>query len=541
MKPILLSLFSALFFAFAGCQSKTEVDLIVIGQIHQGPGLPTAEAMAIHDGIIKAVGSEMDINSRFKGKATEKLAHVYPGWHDAHCHFLGLGLSMQKVDLSGTESYQEVVERCRAFNQKQNLGYITGRGWDHTDWGLTEMPSNELLNEAFPDIPVVIRRVDGHAALANDFALNQAGFTLETQIDGGEIQVIDGKLNGILNDNAVDTILNKLFPEPSPEQKKEALLLAQEKCLQYGLTSLTDAGLPWDDIQVISESQKSGDLKIRINSMVSYSPEALNGFDKAASLESDFLRIRSIKVYADGALGSRGACLLHPYHDRDNWHGYMITSLEEMKRAAERCLEMNIQVCTHAIGDSANRTTLNVYDEILPENSDARWRIEHAQVVHPTDQKKFDGKRIIPSVQPTHATSDMYWAESRLGPDRVKNAYAYANLLNQAKVLPLGTDFPVEKVNPYLTWFAASTRQDLQGFPEGGFLNDQALSFEEIWKGMTLDPAYSAHLEDKLGSLEPGKFADFIVFTNDIQSTPAEKIPDLRPELVFIGGVNVLK
>jgi len=385
---------------------------------------------------------------------------------------------------------------------------------------------------------VALTRIDGHAMIVNQKALDKANIDEATPVFGGEIVQNNGRLTGILIDNPMAKI-RVTFPELDKTAQTTALKSAEDIAISLGLTSLVDAGLNSDVIHLIDDLQNAGELKMRIYAMLSNNEENISEFLKSGILKTDRLNVSSVKVYADGALGSRGAVLKEPYSDKEDHFGSMIIDLNDFKTLAVRLYNSEFQMNTHAIGDSANYVVLKTYDSLLQNDENRRWRVEHAQVMDDKDFKYFDGENIIPSVQPTHATSDMYWAEDRLGEQRTKFAYAYKTLLNHAGKVALGTDFPIENVNPFLTFYAAVARQDLENYPEGGFNPDEKLSREETLKGMTIWAAY-ANFEDKeKGSLEPGKFADFILVDQDPMEVELNKIPATKVLSTYIGGEKV--
>jgi len=333
------------------------------------------------------------------------------------------------------------------------------------------------------------------------------------------------------------SLINRIIPTVSKEESIQALKDAEKKCFELGLTTVDDAGLDRTTIELIDSLHQANVLKMRVYAMVSASKENLDYYLKHGIFKSERLNVRSFKVYADGALGSRGAALIQPYSDRENHFGAMVTSLETLQLIAKRIANSDFQMNTHAIGDSANSFILSTYVDALKSKTNRRWRIEHAQVIDSTDFDYFTD--IIPSVQPTHATSDMYWAEDRLGSERIKNAYAYKKLLNINGRVALGTDFPVEKVDPMLTFYAAVARQDTEGFPSGGFEKENGLSREETLKGMTIWAAFSNFEENEKGSIEPGKLADFIILDHDIMKVELEKIPEIKILNTYLNGEKV--
>lgn len=525
----------------SSCETKEEVDLLVLNAnvYTVDEDFSTVEAFAVNDGKFIATGTTEALQEKYD--ATEVIdaegKTIVPGLIDGHAHFYGFGLQLQTVDLTGTKSFEEVVERIVEFQKEKNVDFITGRGWDQNDWEVKEFPSKDTLDILFPDTPVAITRIDGHALLANQAALDVAGITTETKVEGGKIEVIDGKLTGILIDNPMALVENAI-PEPSIQEKVNALLDAQEIAFKYGLTTINDAGLGRETIALIDSLQQAGDLKMRIYAMISHSPENLEYFLGRDFIKTPRLNVRSFKVYADGALGSRGAVLKEPYSDKEGHFGTLLLSVEEFKETAERIAASDYQMNTHAIGDSANVVVLKTYDSLIGQEGNRRWKVEHAQIIDEGDFKYFS-RNIIPSVQPTHATSDMYWAGDRLGEEREKGAYAYNKLLEEAGVIVLGTDFPVEKVSPFLTFYAAVARKDLENYPEGGYMPEQALSREETLRGMTIWAAYGNFEEDEKGSIEAGKFADFVILDQNIMEVPENQIPETKVLGTFLGGEKV--
>lgn len=538
-----LILIPALACGFARCNMKEKAQLIFLNaKIYTvDSAFSVVQAMAISDGMILATGSNQEILDAWEPDSLVDLGGkpVYPGFNDGHCHFYGYALGLyQSVNLKGTASYDEILQLLRNYHEKYPYVWILGRGWDQNDWEVKEFPDNSLLDELFPDNPVVLKRVDGHAVLANSEALRRAGITANTTIDGGEILLKNGKPTGILIDKAADMI-DAIIPEADPGVKNNALLKAQEDCFEVGLTSLSDAGLDFETVLFIDSLQASGNLKIRINAMLSPTEGNLSGFVKKGPFQKDRLTVNSIKLYADGALGSRGALLLEPYSDNPGKVGLQMSTEDYFREILQLAYSKRFQVNTHCIGDSANRLMLQLYGEFLEGQNDRRWRIEHAQVVNREDFHLFADYNIIPSIQSTHCTSDMYWAGERLGPERVKGAYAYKQLLEQNGWLINGTDFPVESINPLYTFYAAVARKDLKGSPEGGFQVENALTREEALKSITFWPARGSFEETRKGSLEPGKYADFVVLEKDIMQIDINEVPDVKVLETYLEGQRV--
>jgi predicted amidohydrolase YtcJ len=544
MKNILLLLIVA---CAVSCQSSNNntADIIVHHAVIYtvDSSFTVAEAMAIKDGKILAIGKNDDILKKYtaaesidaQGKA------VYPGFIDAHAHFVGYGQSLFAVNLYDCKTWDEALQRVKDFAAKHpNEQWIKGRGWDQNKFPNKQYPNNEELNKLFPNTPVLLTRVDGHAAIANAKALELAGITTGVYLVGGEVSmdIKTGKPTGLLIDNAVDLVSSKI-PAATKADYEKWLMAAQQNCFEQGLTTITDCGLMYNDVEAIDALQKEGKLNMKLYVMLSDDKQNYDKYLSKAPYKTDKLFVKGIKVYADGALGSRGACLLHPYNDKPNWSGFLLSSQTHFDSLASVLVNTDFQMCTHAIGDSANRAILNIYNKYLKGKNDKRWRIEHAQVVNENDFNLFGAASIVPSVQPTHATSDMYWAAERLGNDRIKGAYAYKQLLQQNGWIPLGTDFPVEDISPFKTFFASVIRKDAKNFPANGFQTENALSREETLKGMTIWAAKANFLERETGSLEPGKKADFIILEKDLLKAPENELLAIKVLKTFIDGKNV--
>lgn len=526
------------------CSDKQTVDTLLLnGTIYTvDSSFSVVEAMAIDDGVIVATGSTKQIKRKYEGKEVLDLNHlpVYPGFHDAHCHFYGYGIDKEKISLIGTRSFEEVLDVVKNQQNKRFGGWIFGRGWDQNDWEDRSFPDNSAIDSLFPDVPVILLRIDGHAALVNSKALDIAGISESSYIPGGELIMKDGKLTGVLLDNAVDSVHN-MVPDASKEASVMAMMKAQDDCFAVGLTTVTDAGfkgggLKSDIIEVIKEMIRDSTLLIRINAMASL--DEISRYN-AGRYTSEHLMVNGFKAYADGALGSRGACLLQPYVDKPGSHGFLIHepgTLRDWIRAVD---ELNMQINIHCIGDSAHRFILKEYNNILNGTNPNRWRIEHAQVIDPSDLELYSRSGILPSVQPTHATSDMYWAEDRLGPDRLAGAYAYKSLLECNGIILNGSDFPVESINPIHGFYAAVARQDVDGYPENGFLPEQKLSREQALRAMTSWAAYGAFMEDITGSLEVGKRADLVILEKDLMTAPEEELWRIRVGETRVSGIKV--
>jgi hypothetical protein len=499
-----------------------------------------AEAMVVRNGKIIAAGKKDELEKKYN--AAERLdaegKFIYPGFIDAHAHFLGYADGLTRANLVGTTSWKEILDKLADFDKENKEGWLVGRGWDQNDWEIKEFPTNEKLNELFPHRPVLLTRIDGHAAIANNKALEAAGVKPGDKMTGGEVEVKNGKLTGLLIDNAIDRVSAQV-PAHSDAQRLKAIKQAEQNCFAVGLTTIDDCGLNFAQAEKIKDLQAGGDLKMRLYVMLSDAEENYVWLEKSGAVKTDRLNIRSFKVYGDGALGSRGACLLQPYSDKPGHYGFLLSNPGHFDSVARRIYNKGFQMCTHAIGDSGNRTILNVYARYLKGKNDLRWRIEHAQVVNQDDFKLFGENSIIPSVQPTHGTSDMYWAGNRLGGERVKGAYAFKDLMKQNGWTALGTDFPVEDISPFKTFYAAVTRKDAKGWPENGYQIENALTREEALRGMTIWAAKSNFEEHEKGSLEKGKFADFIILDKDLMKADEKELLNIKVVKTYLGGKKV--
>ena len=532
---------------FISCTSKTKVDLVVHNAVIYTVDsvFSLVEAMAIKDGKIIATGTNAQLLDEYD--AAEKLdvqgKFVYPGFIDAHSHFYRYGLGLQTVDLTGTQSWNECLQRITKFVKEKNIQpgiWITGRGWDQNDWTQKEFPNKDSLDYLFKDNPLILTRIDGHAAIANQKALDIAGVKAGDKLTGGEVEVKNGKLTGILIDNAIDLVSAKI-PGPDALQMKNGLLDAQKNCFAVGLTTVDDCGLDFREVQFIDDMQKKGELKMRVYAMLSDAKRNYDFLLSKGKIKTERLNVRSFKVYGDGALGSRGACLLAPYSDKPGHYGFLLSVPQHFDSVANVLYNAGFQMCTHAIGDSGNRVVLNIYAKYLKGKNDLRWRIEHAQVVNENDFKLFGENNIVPSVQPTHAISDMYWAGDRLGKQREKGAYAFNDLMKQNGWIPLGTDFPVEDIDTRKTFYAAVVRRDGKGWPDGGYQIENALTREQALRGMTIWAAKSNFEEHEKGSLEKGKYADFIILDKDLMRVEPDEIVKVNVLKTFVGGEKVFE
>ena len=494
-----------------------------------------ATSFAVKDGKFIYVGDD-SVTSNYSSSniINAEGLPVYPGFIDSHAHFYNLGFFNDQVNLKETKSFQEVLKRVIEYNNSNEKDFIIGRGWDQNDWENKSFPTNKLLNEEFPDKAIVLRRIDGHAYLVNDFALNLAGIDKSSNVDGGEFVKSNGKLTGVLIDNAM-RLIDDIIPAPTKEESIKALISAQEIAFENGLTTIAEAGISREQIELIDSLQKTGVLKIKIYAMIENNLEDVDYYLEQGPYKTDKLNVRSVKVYADGALGSRGASMIEDYSDRRGYKGIIRTPIDSIKNLAFKLSGTKFQMNTHAIGDNANRIVLEAYGDALFNYRDPRWRVEHAQVINENDIDLFNQK-IIPSVQPTHATSDMYWLYDRVGKKRANLAYAYKELLTRSKVIAFGTDFPVEDISPIMTFYSAVARKDLNGYPSEGFQMENSINRADALYAMTVFGAYANFEENEKGSIEVGKSADFIILDNDLILSDEDKIPFTKTVATFIDG-----
>jgi predicted amidohydrolase YtcJ len=526
----------------SACATDTVTDtadlVLKNGIVHTvDPDRPRAQAVAVRGSRILAVGSNEDMaplvgpDTRVRDLAGRT---VVPGFDDSHAHLLGIGFARLDVDLMGTASYQEVVDAvAEAVKGRAPGEWIQGRGWHEEKWtslppgAVRGFPTHEALSAVSPENPVALRRADGHAVLVNAKALAVLGIDGKTPTpEGGEIiREAGGRPTGVFVDNAGALVT----PEArTGEETRRALVLAMEECLEKGVTSLTDAGADLETLDLYRAFAAGGDLRVRVYAMVAglETLRALEGPE--VGLGGGFLTIRSVKAFADGALGSRGAALLEPYEDDEGNLGLLVTPEEGLLETARKALDKGFQMGTHAIGDRGNRIVLDVYETALaerPEVKDPRFRIEHAQILDEDDIPRFGRLGVLAAMQGIHCTSDRPWAPRRLGDARVKEgAYVWRKLMDAGARILNGTDAPVEDLSPIQNFHATVTRQDAQGQPPGGFDPDQRLSREEALRTMTLDPAYGSFEEETKGSITPGKVADLVVLSQDILSVPDEAL-----------------
>lgn len=537
--PILL--ISALMFTAACLDRDKKVDIILThGMIYSVDSVNTTyEAMAIRDGKITALGTHESITGKYRADEIIDLGGkpVYPGFIDAHSHFTGYARGLAYVDLGGCKSYDEVLMRLKSSGTYEKGEWILGRGWDQNLWAVKNFPDNEKLNAVYPENPVMLIRVDGHVVLTNQYALTMLGIERSHAFKEGEVRIVNGRLTGILAENAADFIREKATRSTGNELI-ELLMQAQQKCLRVGLTGVCDAGLEPDDVKLLDSLQRAGALKLSVYAMLTPDSRSIREYVLKGPYITDKLSVRSIKIYADGSLGSRTAMLKGPYSDAPESSGIEVTPPDSISLLCKLAYENGYQVNTHCIGDAAVEMVLKIYGSFLKQKNDLRWRIEHAQVVDPSDFHYFRDFSVVPSVQATHATSDMNWAGDRLGVTRVKGAYAYKELLSQNGWLPNGTDFPIERIDPILTFYASVARKDLKGNPPMGFQIENALSRDEALRSITIWAAKAGFTEKHKGSLEPGKDADFVILSQDLMSISEDQIPGTDVLKTYIGGIQ---
>ena len=519
-----------------GCGER--VDLLVHNaQVYTvNDNFDKVSAFAVKNGKFVAVGGE-ELLEKYKPANTVDAQglSIYPGFIDAHSHLLELGLNQFKADLKNSLGMNHVVQKLKEHQQIHNHNFIMGIGWDQNQWKDNSYPNNKALNIAFPKTPVVLKRVDGHAYLVNNKAIEMAMINENTKIEGGQIIRKKGKLTGLFIDNAMD-LINGIIPEFSRKQKVNAYQAAQELCFENGLTTVTEAGLSKENIYLLDSLQKSDLLKIRVYAMIENDRKSIDHFMDSGILKTAQLNVRSVKIYADGALGSRGAALKSDYSDQKGHRGSLLLSKDSLKQIASLLAKNSFQLNTHAIGDAANQMVLEAYNEVLDSIEDPRWRIEHAQVMSPEDFQMFNDK-IIPSVQPLHATSDMNWAVKRIGIQRLKGAYAYKDLLDWSGLLALGTDFPVEEINPFQTFYAAVSRKPPGAWSsQAPFQEKNALSRYEALLGITKWAAYASFEENEKGSIEVGKYADFVILDQDIMRVAIDRVIDTKIVATILNG-----
>jgi predicted amidohydrolase YtcJ len=534
-----LGLFITILIAMSSaCKNKHAELILTNGIIHtMDPQGSIVQACAIQDGKIVATGRTEDLLFAYQSDSIVDLrgGQVFPGLIDAHCHFYGYAINQEQANLFGTTSWEECVALIEEFSKAHPTEWVLGRGWDQTKWPKQLFPDKKLLDEKFPNTPVFLRRIGGHTAIANSKALELAGITEKTKLSGGQLFKKNGRLTGVLLDNAMD-LVDKIIPKPTDADITRLLLQAEQKLFAVGLTTVDDAGLDQHIIHLIDSLQRIGKLQIRVYAMANPSPENFERYLKSGPYQTERLSVRCFKIYVDGDLGSRGACMLRPYKDDPGNYGLILTDPDSIRSWAAQLYEAGFQMATHCIGDSANRMVLRIYGEVLKGHNDRRWRIEHCQVVDTNDFAKFGEFNIWPSVQPIHAMSDRKWSEDRVGKERMKGAYAYKTLFMQNNTFAFGSDFPVEDINPILGYHAAVARVDLEDNPYGGFRKEEAVGRDTALRAMTIWAAASNFEENVKGSIEVGKFADLVVLRQDLATMPEKQIPYVRIQYTILNG-----
>ena len=562
MKKLYFFLLLVVATQLTSCMKGESVDLIIHNaQVHtMNDNGDVAEAVAIRDGKIVEVGPERQILNKYSADEyiDAQQKDVYPGWVDAHGHIINYAKQTLSVDLVGCTSYEDMIYRIEMYQSKHDRKFIIGRGWDQSRWKDDAMPTNKILSEKFPDIPVCLFRIDGHALLANDKLMKMSDVINKVANDpelsaGGyfmfeepaELVDNDGQgiffpeptdHSGVMVDNAMNPIID-ILPEFPKKELTAAILEVQQELLMYGITGVHEAGLNYDEFKLLDRLVNKGKLKINLYAMLMPTEKNIAFAREKGVYRNKNMLVRSFKVYGDGALGSRGAFLKHAYADKHGHSGYLTTSIEHMKQIAAICHATGYQMNTHAIGDSTNRIMLEMYQEAFALNPNHRWRIEHAQIVDPADFGLLASSGVFASVQPTHATSDKGWAESRLGSDRMKGAYAFNSILKKTGMLAIGTDFPVEYIDPFKTIHSAVKRKDSNNQPSNGFLANESITLEQCIKGMTIWAAWASFQEKTLGTIEKGKDATLSIFVNPVAAR--EKYVPNFAYIVLIKGKKV--
>lgn len=538
---LFIFIFGLLVFGTSCIKNKKQaVDWLVVAKAvyTMDSTLHVCEAIVMDKGVIVARGSKESLLEIYAPNNTESYeGYIFPGFIDAHCHFLGLVKTKLSVDMQGVGSWNEVIEICKQYAAQNPEGWIQGRGWDQSLWEDSKLPDNKLLNELFPDRPVVLRRVDGHAAVANDFAFKLAGIQSHLHIQGGEI-VLDsnGALTGLLIDNAMEPVLSKIQP-PTRETLIKGIIKTGLELNKMGLTTLVDAGMDMEEVELIDSLQKEGLLNLRFYGMLNANEKNLKAAKERGVVDNPMLVVRSFKFYADGALGSEGAMLKQPYCTKAFHSGLIVTDPELLSWWYGQMYQLGYQSHTHCIGDSANAMVLNLYHHIMKANPELRWRIEHAQVMDTSDFKLFKG--IIPSIQPIHAASDRRWAKDKLCEHRMSGAYAYSSLLKHTGMVAIGTDFPVEPPNPIANFKAASVRKNQTLDQWNGILPNEGLSPVETLLGMTRWAAYSVFMDQYCGSIKPGLKADFIVLSHDLLNDDIKDETEVKVLNTYFNGQDL--
>lgn len=535
----------------SACQRNNETTIVenVNGYTIYDGELTRFSSIAFRDGKVIDIAGEGDklpVNRSGATVIDGEGMTMLPGLIDAHAHVMGLGFKELDVDVTGSGSLEEALQRVRQYAQEYpDQPWLQGRGWNHTHWEINRFPTAEELDRAVEDRPVWLRRVDGHAGWANSMAMEMAGVDAATKDpEGGKIiRDEEGNPTGVFVDGAMSLIASQI-PDRTGQERERALTLAMDRMSAHGLTGVHDAGIGADTWNLYKQFADTGKIKTRVYAMISGADDTFDRLSRNGPIESyknDLLALRSVKLYADGALGSRGAALIGEYSDDPGNRGLLFSTEGEMTRMIMKTASAGYQTNVHAIGDRANRVVLNAFESVKDSLGEQglRHRIEHAQIVALDDIPRFKELNVIASMQPTHATSDMNMAEDRVGPERIRGGYAWQRYLDQGTMIASGSDFPVEHVNPFYGLYSAITRQDHQGNPEGGWYPDQAMTREEAFRSFTIDAAYAAHQEEILGSLEPGKWADFILVDRDLFDVPESEIWNINVVETWLAGEKV--
>lgn len=535
MKVNILIITTALIMTMTSCKEKADL-ILINGNIYTvNDNFDKATAFAIRNGKFVCISNDNDILEKYTSDNIIDIEgkSIYPGFIDGHCHFAGYGENkVRYADLRDCHSFDEVIERLK--RHQKDSEWLLGRGWDQNLWEEKVFPNNEMINSIFPNKKVLLTRIDGHAVLVSDNVISMMNFDNENIDNNQIVKDKDGNCTGILLDNAAD-MAKMLVPPLSKSEKIKALKIAEHDCIELGLTGVTDAGLDIETIELIDSLQECGSIKMKINAMINSDDETMDYFMSKGIISKERLTVRSVKIYADGALGSRGAKLIEPYHDAPDTDGFIVFNDDFYDNVCKKAYDNGFQVCIHAIGDGGVRKSIDIYSKYLIGHNDLRWRIEHSQVVHPNDLNRYNEYNIIPSIQATHCTSDMPWAEERLG-ERIKTAYIYKDLLKQNGWIINGTDFPIEQINPLYTFYASVSRKNINNKDIKGFQLENALSREETLKSMTLWAAKGSFEEKFKGSIECDKYADFVILEKDIMTIDKDEIPYVKVNKVFING-----
>lgn len=539
MKNLVLCLIYILFIMSSCSHKSNEVDLIIHNAIVYTLDSENSilDAIAIKDGKIIEVGQERGILNKYKSAHSIDLQRrpVYPGFIDAHCHLIPYGEGKLRLDLSECASEEEMITLTRRQGKKIKSGWIIGSGWDQNKWPSKEFPNKRMIDSIFPDRPVFLKRSDLHTGLANQKALDLVGFDINTEVSGGEILKSQGELTGIILDAAYNKML-EMIPEGNVDESKTALKIAQNDCFRNGLTSVSDAALKSHEVELIREMHKSGELSLRIYGMLMDNETNYSKYLEGGPIVDDRLHVGAFKFFLDGTLGSRGAALCEEYDDDPGNFGILLYEKEQLMERGKLIRDAGWQMNTHAIGDKANKLILEVYQDLLSGKNDRRWRLEHAQMIKPEDREILFENSIIPSVQPTHATSDMSWVKDRIGGKRLKYSYSYKDLLELSGVLAIGTDFPVEQISPINSFYSAVFRTPASGENDEAIEISNSISRMDALKGMTIWAAYSNFEEKKKGTIEKGKFADLTILDRDILKVDREFIPKTKVLYTIIAG-----